>query len=177
MPDSVGLSVSCVEELVARLSPHSGQIRSALEYLANPNTSAERPRRSRVSTEEEREDDLLPQLIPVPGTELRLTPYPERSFPPGATPQEITQHSLDSTYTLNSMISQYSRSVPMLNPFKIKVTFQPQLLLIWISLLLSGSEKWQLLSQYSLLITPINSKSLYLYFTTSCTSNSVCHII
>lgn len=109
----MGLSVSCAEELVARLSPHSGQIRSALEYLASPDTSAERPRRSRVSTQEEREDDLLPQLTPVPGTELRLTPYPARSFPPGASPQEITQHSLDSTYTLNSMISQYSRSVTL----------------------------------------------------------------
>lgn len=118
--DSVGLFLCYAEELVARLSPHSGQIRSALEYLASPDTSAERPRRSRVSTEEEREDDLLPQLTPVPGTELRLTPYPARSFPPGATPQEITQHSLDSTYTLNSMISQYSRSVPMHNPFKIR---------------------------------------------------------
>uniref|UniRef100_A0A1B6EZA2 Protein AAR2 homolog n=1 Tax=Cuerna arida TaxID=1464854 RepID=A0A1B6EZA2_9HEMI len=97
------------EELLSRLVPLSGQIRSALEYTASPSTpTAERKRRSRPSTAEEKEDDLLPQLSATPGTELRLTPYPSQSYPEGASPQEITRHSLDPTFTLDSLLASYT---------------------------------------------------------------------
>jgi A1 cistron-splicing factor AAR2 len=60
---------------------------------------------------EEKEDDVLPHLKPVPGTELRFTQFPERHFPEGSTPAEITHHSLDSTYVLETMVAKYTRCV------------------------------------------------------------------
>jgi hypothetical protein len=60
---------------------------------------------------EEKEDDVLPHLNPVPGTELRFTQFPERHFPEGSTPAEITHHSLDSTYVLETMGAKYTRCV------------------------------------------------------------------
>lgn len=99
----------CPEELVPRLIPLTGQIRSALEYTVQP--TQERKRRSRLSTADEKEDDLLPHLSPTPGTELRLTAYPNNSYPVGASPQEITRHSLDPTYTLDTLLSAYKRYV------------------------------------------------------------------
>jgi hypothetical protein len=72
---------------------------------------AQKRRRSRPITAEEREEHLLPQLKPTPGTELRFTEFPERNFPEGSTPAEITHHSLDSTYVLETMIAKYTRCV------------------------------------------------------------------
>jgi A1 cistron-splicing factor AAR2 len=72
---------------------------------------APKRRRSRPLTAEEREEELLPQLKPTPGTELRFTQFPERNFPEGSTPAEITHHSLDSTYVLDTMLAKYKRCV------------------------------------------------------------------
>jgi A1 cistron-splicing factor AAR2 len=73
--------------------------------------ASKQQRRSRPLTIEEKEEDLLPQLKPTPGTELRFTQFPERNFPEGSTPAEITHHSLDSTYVLETMIAKYTRYV------------------------------------------------------------------
>ena len=35
-----------------------------------------------------------------PGTEIRYTQFPNMKYPEGSTPQEITKHSMDSTYQL-----------------------------------------------------------------------------
>ncbi|PSN50423.1 Protein AAR2 [Blattella germanica] len=71
-------------------------------------------KRSRPATVEEKEEDLLPQLRPRPGTEVRFTPFPERNFPEGATPAEITQHSLDSSYVLNLMLDKYKNPTDLI---------------------------------------------------------------
>lgn len=95
---------------LSRLVPASGLIRSALDLSAGDERSTSpktKKRRSRPSTAEEKEDDLLPELKPVPGTELRLTPLPSESYPKGSTPAEITKHSIDQTYTLEAMMSTY----------------------------------------------------------------------
>jgi A1 cistron-splicing factor AAR2 len=103
-----------LDELISRLVPELGQIRSALELVACDRKSCDvsaPKRRSRPLTAEEREEDLLPQLKPTPGTELRFTQFPERNFPEGSTPAEITHHSLDSTYVLETMLAKYKRCV------------------------------------------------------------------
>lgn len=106
----IALLVCSVNHL-SRLVPASGLIRSALELSAGEKNASPRvkKRRSRPSTAEEKEDDLLPELTPVPGTELRLTPLPCESYPKGSTPAEITKHSLDQSYTLESMLSTYEK--------------------------------------------------------------------
>ncbi|XP_021919236.1 protein AAR2 homolog isoform X2 [Zootermopsis nevadensis] len=110
------LTSKVTDNLVSRIIPQSGQIRSALEliscdYKPSSGDAPAQKRRSRPITEEEREEHLLPQLKPAPGTELRFIEFPERNFPEGSTPAEITHHSLDSTYVLETMVAKYARPV------------------------------------------------------------------
>ncbi|XP_018333929.1 protein AAR2 homolog [Agrilus planipennis] len=64
-------------------------------------------KRSRLSCPSDLEQILLPNLKPVPGSELRFTPFPSKVFPEGCTPSEITKHCLDLTYTLENMLTSY----------------------------------------------------------------------
>lgn len=105
-------------ELTKVLIPESGKVRSALELISKeidksignvgdgPSTS-KHCKRGRINSQEDKEDDLLPDLIPVSGTELRVTKLPERGYPEGATAAEITQHHLDSSYVLEVMVKSY----------------------------------------------------------------------
>ncbi len=51
------------------------------------------------------EDDLLPEMKQVSGTEIRFTSIPKRSYPDGASPAEITKYSMDHSYVLNTILS------------------------------------------------------------------------
>uniref|UniRef100_A0A023F832 Protein AAR2 homolog n=1 Tax=Triatoma infestans TaxID=30076 RepID=A0A023F832_TRIIF len=99
------LSNYITEPLVKQLSPECGLIRSALELVADENQTAKETRRVQRNTVEEKEEDLLPHLKPRPGTGLRLTRLPEKRYPDGSSPQEMTKYSLDFTYSLEYMIS------------------------------------------------------------------------
>lgn len=44
-----------------------------------------------------------------PGTEIRYTQFPNMKYPEGSTPQEITKHSMDSTYQLEQFLEQFQR--------------------------------------------------------------------
>lgn len=55
---------------------------------------------------EEKEKELLPDLKPKPGTELRVTELPQKFYPDDATPAEITRHSLDTSYALDLLLSK-----------------------------------------------------------------------
>ncbi|KAG5875426.1 hypothetical protein JTB14_005324 [Gonioctena quinquepunctata] len=110
------------DSLIEKLAPLSGYIQSALELVSC--SDADRPRgkaktqhpneeaspssgvnSKRLRMSEDFEDSFLPKLKAVAGTELRLTTFPERSYPPGSTPSEITKHSLDSSYVLDQMVA------------------------------------------------------------------------
>lgn len=56
-----------------------------------------------------REDDMLPSMHARPGTALNFTAIPENSFPEGSSASEITRYSLDSSYTLERMLSQWDK--------------------------------------------------------------------
>ncbi|XP_049770617.1 protein AAR2 homolog [Schistocerca cancellata] len=96
--------------LAERLMPECGQVRSAPEMAPTPSDGdgAEEGRRGRRSgaTAEEREERLLPALCPLPGTAPRLTPLPLQGWPRGATPAEVTRHSLDSSFKLDTLLQQ-----------------------------------------------------------------------
>ncbi|KAK7869800.1 hypothetical protein R5R35_008325 [Gryllus longicercus] len=110
------LTDKITESQSQQLSPETGYVSSALELVCcgQNDLSPRKERRARVSTAEEKEEELLPQLKASPGTELRLTCLPERSYPEGATPAEITQHSLDSSYMLETLLSQLSSPMDLL---------------------------------------------------------------
>ncbi|XP_071443693.1 protein AAR2 homolog [Hetaerina americana] len=110
------------EKLVIQLTPELGLIKSALELIPcekaeTGNSSSRRINRrsyTHLATLEEKENALLPKMKPFPGTELRFTPIPEQHFPPGASPSEITLHSLDSSYVLEKMLSCCERPSDLL---------------------------------------------------------------
>ena len=55
------------------------------------------------------EEFLLPEMHHRPGTNLRFSEIPTRRYPEGASSTEITQHSLDSTYVLEQLWSQWDK--------------------------------------------------------------------
>ncbi|XP_049870185.1 protein AAR2 homolog [Pectinophora gossypiella] len=64
-------------------------------------------KRAKRITQEEKEDAMLPDLKPAPGTAMRFTEIPRDKYPPGSTPEEITKHYLDQSYCLELMIAQH----------------------------------------------------------------------
>ncbi|CAJ0920443.1 unnamed protein product [Ranitomeya imitator] len=47
----------------------------------------------------------LPQMKQKEGTEIRFSQLPEKMYPKNATPAEITQHSMDSSFALGELIN------------------------------------------------------------------------
>ncbi|PZC86602.1 hypothetical protein B5X24_HaOG206163 [Helicoverpa armigera] len=64
-------------------------------------------KRAKRVTQEEKEDAMLPHLKPAPGMSMRFTEIPRDKYPPGSTPEEITKHYLDQSYSLELMIAQH----------------------------------------------------------------------
>ncbi|KAL7286840.1 hypothetical protein TKK_0018979 [Trichogramma kaykai] len=101
------------ERIIERCQPECGFVCSALELV---NTSdacrpkgtdlSDKTRKSIGATLEDKEKNLLPDLKPKPGTELRLTEIPEKLYPADATPSEITKHSLDTSYAFNTILNK-----------------------------------------------------------------------
>lgn len=48
----------------------------------------------------------LPEMKPRAGTEIRFSKLPTQMFPAGATPAEITRHSMDLSYALETVLSK-----------------------------------------------------------------------
>lgn len=106
-------------DLVQKLTPCCGYIQSALELESC--SDSDRPRGKKGDHIEtcsiskksilssNIEEDFLPNLKAKQGTELRFTPFPERNYPEGSTPSEITQHFLDSSFLFDTMIARYSK--------------------------------------------------------------------
>ncbi len=55
------------------------------------------------------EDAKLPRMRHQPGTEIRYTSLPTAKYPPGATPQEITRHSMDAGYRLEQYLLKFKK--------------------------------------------------------------------
>lgn len=131
------LTDQITESLAGKFLPDSGVISSVLElngktkkfiktvhYLnfflgssdadrkdphTNSNEPRKRKRRSAPFSDVSVYGDLLPNLQATAGTELRFSKFPEQSYPPGSTPAEITQHSLDSSYLLGVILNQHDK--------------------------------------------------------------------
>lgn len=54
----------------------------------------------------------LPEMKPKAGTEIRFSELPTQMFPAGATPAEITRHSMDLSYALETVLSKQFPSSP-----------------------------------------------------------------
>ncbi|XP_065335175.1 protein AAR2 homolog [Cloeon dipterum] len=107
------LSEGITDDLLGRLSPEKVLIRSALELESTPESSKKRRRTL------DKEEALLPQLSPKPGTALRITEVPEFKWPEGATPADITKHSLDSSFALEKIISSFKEPLDIIGEMQV----------------------------------------------------------
>uniref|UniRef100_A0A0A9Y7M7 Protein AAR2 homolog n=1 Tax=Lygus hesperus TaxID=30085 RepID=A0A0A9Y7M7_LYGHE len=115
------LSEHITPTLLKKLTPECGLIRSALDLVCTSKKTPPAKRTGRSRTFEQREEELLPELTPLPGTGIRFSPVPENGFPPGSTPQEITKHSLDQSYTLDLMINKSESAISLVG--ELQFTF------------------------------------------------------
>ncbi|XP_032512725.2 protein AAR2 homolog [Danaus plexippus] len=158
------LSSQINADLAKKLSPETGLIRSSVELLST--SDADRPRgvkvtensevstitenndeistpsqsglkRTRRSTQQEKEEAMLPNLKPAPGMSMRFTEIPKDKYPPGSAPQEITKHYLDQSYTLELMIRAHDE------PLYIIGEMQFAFLCFLISHSLEAFEHWK----------------------------------
>lgn len=121
------LTTHITDQVVSKLSPDSRVIRSALELVPednSTNTNANQNMRRKLKSkwgrpqnEEEKEDSLLPHLIPTPGTEIKYS-HPKEIYPPHSTPAEITKHLMDKTYALEQIIHLYATPHHVLGEFQ-----------------------------------------------------------
>lgn len=57
--------------------------------------------------------DRLPRMKLREGTELRFSNIPKQAYPPGATPAQITQYSMDWSYALSCVLESYYKEQPL----------------------------------------------------------------
>lgn len=116
----VSLTSFISEAAVKKLQPESGQICAFSEVLP---VAAGQHRGDRAEQRLPRFDAAcqsyaegmarLPRMKPRAGTEIRFTELPKQMYPKGATPEEITRHSMDLSYALEGVITQQYASQPL----------------------------------------------------------------
>lgn len=107
----VSLTNEVTESLVEKISPLCGKISSAAQLVPD---DASRTTSERAKLKEREEvgsaEQNLPRMHSKPGTALRFSEIPKQSYPEGASPAEITRHSMDKSYLLATFLaSNYER--------------------------------------------------------------------
>nr|CAB3219600.1 protein AAR2 homolog [Phallusia mammillata] len=107
--DTLKKWVSMTNELTAdvteKLQPDDRKIRSVLELLPHESTPDDMDTGRTRPTDK----DGLPCLNVNPTTVIHFSPIPEQWYPPGAKPSEMTQHSMDSSYVLSTLLARYEK--------------------------------------------------------------------
>ncbi|XP_076055423.1 protein AAR2 homolog isoform X1 [Oratosquilla oratoria] len=79
----------------------------------------------------------LPDMILRPGTEVRFTPFPNHPYPEGATPSEMTKHSIDSSYSFQHLLQQVEK------PCNLLAEIQYSFINFLIGQVWEGWEQWR----------------------------------
>ncbi|XP_060580026.1 protein AAR2 homolog [Ruditapes philippinarum] len=109
----VSLTNHITEDLLSRLQPECGTITSVTQFESpSSNSEMRREAAEKQLSEEGQSPDTkakkhkgLPKLNKVAGTGMRFTKIPKQRYPKDASPQEITKHSIDSTFILETLLS------------------------------------------------------------------------
>ncbi|XP_029479155.1 protein AAR2 homolog [Oncorhynchus nerka] len=116
----VSLTDRVNQELATRLQPLSGRVCAFSDVIPELQLTHTKDRdeqnlpRNDTECQSMREGlDRLPRMKPREGTELRFSPIPKQTYPPGATPAQITQCSLDLSYALDSMLEKHHQQQPL----------------------------------------------------------------
>ncbi|XP_076055430.1 protein AAR2 homolog isoform X2 [Oratosquilla oratoria] len=119
-----------------RLAPLSGKICSAPELITkvkdiSKSDGAEDPPPA------DKTQKGLPDMILRPGTEVRFTPFPNHPYPEGATPSEMTKHSIDSSYSFQHLLQQVEK------PCNLLAEIQYSFINFLIGQVWEGWEQWR----------------------------------
>lgn len=114
----VSLTDRLNEEVATKLQPLSGRICAFSDVvpelqLTHTKDRAEQPRNDTACQSMREGLDRLPKMRQREGTELRFSVIPKKTYPPGATPAEITQCSLDLSYALETVLAKYYQAHPL----------------------------------------------------------------
>ncbi|XP_072305876.1 protein AAR2 homolog [Eucyclogobius newberryi] len=114
----VSLTDRLNEDVATKLQPLSGRICAFSDVipevqLTHTKDRAEQPRNDTACQSMREGLDRLPKMKLREGTELRFSVIPEKTYPPGATPAEITRCSLDYSYALNTVLEKYYQAQPL----------------------------------------------------------------
>ncbi|XP_019723986.1 protein AAR2 homolog [Hippocampus comes] len=114
----VSLTNRLNEEVANNLQPLSGRVCAFSDVI--PETDfrhtkdrAEQPRNDTACQTMREGLDRLPKMKLREGTQLRFSVIPEKTYPPGATPAQITQCSLDLTYALETLLDKNYQQKPL----------------------------------------------------------------
>lgn len=104
------LSNEITENVIARATPACGIVRTSAEFQSCPDAERPKGRAPLPDTLNPRrhhtEDDLLPNLKVVNGTELRFTPVPAL-YAPNATPAQISASHLDAIDAIGTFFASF----------------------------------------------------------------------
>ena len=114
-------------KLIERVEPVNKRVCSVMQFETAPFVS------SRSSTGEATEQQAcesrpseevkLPELKPLPDTVLRFSAFPEHNFPPGSSAAEVSRHSMDRSYVLQSMASSMHADEKLLGELQLAFIF------------------------------------------------------
>ena len=105
----VSMSDNISASLANKLSPDNGVIHSVLEMVYEKDDTTNAP-----SSSKKVDKDGLPCVKANPTSVIHFTDIPDRWYPAGSTPREISQHSLDSSYVLGQLIKTYDQPFDIL---------------------------------------------------------------
>uniref|UniRef100_A0A3P9LLJ1 Protein AAR2 homolog n=1 Tax=Oryzias latipes TaxID=8090 RepID=A0A3P9LLJ1_ORYLA len=114
----VSLTDRISEELAKNLQPLSGRVCAFCDVipelqLRHTKDRAEQPRNDTACQSMKEGLDRLPKMKQREGTELRFSTIPQKTYPPGATPAEITKCSMDLSYALEAVLEKNYEVEPL----------------------------------------------------------------
>ncbi|CAG0887788.1 unnamed protein product [Darwinula stevensoni] len=120
----ISLTGHISEDLIKNQEPICGKISSAPNLIPFTNEERKQLQRDWIPPDFSNrgpgwEEKLLPQMKKVPGMEMRFTPLPEKRYPQGSTPAEITKHCMDSSFCLDKMLENHRIPEDLLGEFQL----------------------------------------------------------
>ncbi|XP_036390126.1 protein AAR2 homolog [Megalops cyprinoides] len=116
----VSLTDRLTPEVASGLQPLSGRICAfgdVMPELQLPHTKDREEQnlpRNDTECQSMREGlERLPRMKQRAGTELRFSHIPKQTYPPGATPAQITQYSMDLSYALDCLLESNYKQEPL----------------------------------------------------------------
>uniref|UniRef100_A0A1A8NHL0 Protein AAR2 homolog n=1 Tax=Nothobranchius pienaari TaxID=704102 RepID=A0A1A8NHL0_9TELE len=114
----VSLTDHINEKLASDLQPLTGRICAFSDVVPelqfrHTKDRAEQPRNDTACQSMKEGLDRLPKMKHREGTELRFSVIPKKTYPPGATPAEITKCSMDLSYALEGVLEKKYENQPL----------------------------------------------------------------